>query len=194
MRIVSAAALLALSVSAAPAWGANLVETLEGKEQYSTFLKALEASDSKWFVREDVRYTAFVPTNEAFDALPDGVLDALLKEENRPKLDAVLEHHVVPDTVAKAGDLKDGQSLDVAEGESLTVKFDGSVASVDGARVVDPDVTVDQGVAHGIQAVLVPQMVVEALKFRGEYPLGDATATSAKPASNDASDDDADSD
>ena len=176
MTKILAGALVALSLSTAPTWAANLVETLEGKEQYSTFLKALKASDAKWFVEEDVRYTAFVPTNEAFDALPDGVLDALLSEENRPKLDAVLEHHVVPETVAKAGDLTDGQSLDVAEGEALTIKLDGSTVMVNGARVTDPDVAVDQGVAHGIEKVLVPQMVVEALKFRGEYPA-DTEAT-----------------
>ena len=172
MRKTLAGAALALSLAASPfaAHAANLVETLKGKKEYSTFLKALEASDAKWFVREDVEYTAFVPTNAAFDALPEGVLDALLKPENRPKLDATLERHVVPDLKVEAGGFGEHPTLDVAEGESLDVKLDGSTIIVEGATVTDADIAVDQGFAHGIDKVLVPELVVQAMKYTGEYP------------------------
>ena len=163
---------LAATLALAPlgAHAASLVETLEGKEDYSTFVKALKASDAKWFVREDVEYTAFVPTNAAFDALPAGVLNALLKPENKPKLDATLERHVVPDLKVEAGEFGKYPTLDVAEGESLDVKLDGSTIIVEDATVTDADIAVDQGFAHGIDKVLVPELVVQAMKYTGEYP------------------------
>ncbi|WP_420392186.1 fasciclin domain-containing protein [Acuticoccus sp.] len=170
MRTILAAA-FTLAFAAAPVAAAeNFRSALEAKGNYATFLKALEASDAGWFLEEDEAYTAFVPTDAAFDALPDGVLDALLREENRPKLNAILEHHVLPDVQVTAADLSDGRSLDVAGGEPLEVSIEGSAVTVDKASVTEPDIDTDAGIVHGIDAVLVPEIVVEAMKFTGDYP------------------------
>ena len=140
------------------------------KGDYSTFLKALEASDAGWFLEEDLTYTALIPTDAAFDKLPEGVLDALLREENRPKLNAILEGHVVPEAEVMSSDLSDGQMIDPATGEPLEVSIDGDAVMIGGATVVDPDIEADDGVAHGIDTVIVPEMVVQAMKFTGDYP------------------------
>ena len=147
-----------------------LPQVLEEKGDYSTFLTALEASDAGWFLEADMTYTAFIPTNAAFDKLPDGVLDALLREENRPKLNAILEGHVVPEAKVMSSDLSDGQMIDPATGEPLEVSIDGDKVMIGEATVVDPDIEADNGVAHGIDTVIVPEMVVQAMKFTGDYP------------------------
>lgn len=167
--LASTVAVVALALGSS-AWGAGLKDALQEKGDYSTFLEAVEASDAGWFLEEDMAYTAFVPTDEAFAALPDGVLDALMKPENKPKLNAILEHHIVPEVVATAAEVSDGQSLDVADGEPLTVKVDGDTVMVDGAKVVEPDMEAENGIAHGIEQVLVPEIVVQAMKYTGDFP------------------------
>ena len=134
-RILTAA--LALGLSTALAHAAPLRDVLEEKGEYDTFLKALDASDAGWFLEEDEPYTVFVPTDAAFEALPEGVLDALLTDENRPKLNAILEGHVIPDGEVKAADLSDGQNLDPATGEPLAVSIDGDAVTVAEIAVCD---------------------------------------------------------
>ena len=166
----TAATIAAVLAMGTAAQAAGLKETLEEKGNYGTFLQVLEASDAGWFLEEDMSYTAFVPTDEAFAALPEGVLDALLEEENKPKLNAILEGHVIPEATAMSSDLSDGQSLDPATGEPLTVSIDGDSVSVEGIEVVEADINADNGIAHGIGGVIVPEMVVQAMKFTGDYP------------------------
>jgi uncharacterized surface protein with fasciclin (FAS1) repeats len=98
-------------------------------------------------------FTVFAPTDAAFAALPAGVLDALLLPENKEVLVKILTYHVVPASVL-AADVTDG---DVATVEGQTVKLstaDG--VTVNGAKVVTPDVMASNGVIHAIDAVLVP--------------------------------------
>lgn len=168
MRLLLATALSLAILPAAHA--AGLKQTLEEKGNYGTFLQALEASDAGWFLEDDLSYTVFVPTDEAFGALPEGVLDALLQDENKPKLNAIMEGHVIPEATAMAADLSDGQSLDPATGEPLTVSVDGDAVTVEGIEVVEADIEADDGIAHGIGEVIVPEMVVQAMKFTGDYP------------------------
>lgn len=173
----AALALILSATASTPATAAEMREALEAKGDYGTFLKALDASDAGWFLEDeegtDVGYTLFVPTDEAFGKLPEGVLDALLEEENLPKLNAILEGHVVPDAVEAASDLSDGETLDPATGEPLNVSVDGDAVTIEGIAVVDPNITGENGLAHGIEEVIVPEMVVQAMKFTGDYPTED---------------------
>ena len=142
----------------------------EESGQFSTLLQALEASDAGWFLEEGEPYTVFAPTDAAFDKLPDGVLDALLTEENRPKLNAIIERHVIPDGEVMAADLSSGEMLDPATGEPLEVSMEGDQVMVGEATVTQPDIQTDNGVVHAIDTVLVPEIVVEAMRYREEWP------------------------
>ena len=166
----AAAALVGALAFSTTAIAEPLPQVLEAKGEYATFLKALEASDAGWFLEADMTYTAFIPTDEAFAKLPDGVLDALLREENRPKLNAILEGHVVPEAEVMSSDLSDGQMVDPATGEPLEVSIDGDMVTIGEATVVEADIEADNGIAHGIDTVIVPEMVVQAMKFTGDYP------------------------
>lgn len=100
-------------------------------------------------------YTVFAPTNAAFDALPAGTVDTLLKPENKTQLLAVVQHHaMVP--ILETKDMKDGQVLKMADGTPVTlhVGADG-VVTVDEARIL-ASVSAVNGVVHVVDKVLVP--------------------------------------
>jgi uncharacterized surface protein with fasciclin (FAS1) repeats len=140
----------------------SVAEVVAGNDQFTTLTAALEQAgllDTLSTVSEESGtgpYILFAPTNEAFDALPEGVLDALLLPENEDQLTAVLTYHVVPEELVSV-DITPG---DVAtlQGMDVTVLTDGEI-TVNGANVVLPDLAATNGVVHAIDAVLVPSTV-----------------------------------
>ncbi|WP_240047292.1 fasciclin domain-containing protein [Hymenobacter nivis] len=136
--------------------GKNLAENATAVPQMSTLTAALKASGLADKATSGGPYTVFAPTNEAFDALPAGTLDNLLKPENKAKLASILTYHVVPGNVM-AADLKDGQELTTVDGKKLKVSVVGTTVTVNGATVVKADVKSSNGVTHVINKVLMPQ-------------------------------------
>ncbi|MBY0309123.1 MAG: fasciclin domain-containing protein, partial [Phycisphaerales bacterium] len=99
--------------------------------------------------------TLFAPTDEAFDKLPKGTVESLLKPENKEMLKKVLLLHVVPGRVYsdKVVKLASAKSLD---GQTLTPAVKDGRVSVNGAAVVKTDIEATNGVVHVIDAVLLP--------------------------------------
>ncbi len=100
-------------------------------------------------------YTLFTSTNAAFDALPPGHLEDLLKPANKQQLADILSYHVV-DGEFLAADLEDGQSVPTLQGEDLEITVDGSSVLVNGVPVDQADVQAGNGVVHVIGEVLTP--------------------------------------
>jgi uncharacterized surface protein with fasciclin (FAS1) repeats len=98
-------------------------------------------------------FTVFAPTDDAFAALPPGLLDALLLPENKAVLTKILTYHVVPGAVM-AADVTDGEVATV-EGQTVTLSTVDGV-TVNGAKVIQADVAADNGVIHVIDAVILP--------------------------------------
>ena len=121
----------------------------------TTLVTALSAGDLVATLQGTGPYTVFAPTNAAFSSIQSTV-DSLLMPANKGKLQSVLKYHVVPGTYM-AADLKDGQSLKTAEGESLKVSVKNGVVKINGATVVKADVPASNGVVHVINGVLVPK-------------------------------------
>lgn len=136
----------------------DVVAVASGDEQFSTLVSAIEAAGLVETLQGEGPFTVFAPTNEAFDALPEGTLDDLLKPENKDQLTDILTYHVVPGKIMSA-DLQDGQEVETVQGEKLTIKLGDSV-TVDGvgssATVTAPDIEASNGVIHVIDAVLLP--------------------------------------
>jgi uncharacterized surface protein with fasciclin (FAS1) repeats len=134
----------------------TIVDVAVGNPDFSTLVTALTAADLVTTLQGAGPFTVFAPTNEAFAALPAGVLDALLLPENVATLAKILTYHVVSGMVM-AADVKDG---DVATVEGSTVKLStkGGV-TVNKAKVVIADVMADNGVIHAIDAVILPKDV-----------------------------------
>ena len=120
----------------------------------STFVSAVETAGLADTLDGAGPYTVFAPTNEAFEALPPGTLDALLAD--RTKLASVLGHHVAGDRFA-AADIAGMQTIRMLEGEPVTVTVlpDGGL-ELDGATVNMTDLQAENGVIHVIDAVILP--------------------------------------
>ena len=126
----------------------------------STLVTAVKAAGLVDTLQGKGPYTVFAPSNAAFNALPAGTLDTLLKPENVDKLKAVLTYHVVVGKVM-ASDLKDGQVLKTVQGGSLTVSImDNKVYIIDAKGnkeiVEKADVNAYNGVVHVVSGVLLP--------------------------------------
>ena len=100
-------------------------------------------------------YTVFAPTNAAFEALPPGQLEDLLKPANKQQLTDILTYHVAEGEVLSS-DLSDGQMIPTLQGEDLEITVDGSAVKVNGVTVESADVQTGNGVVHVIGEELTP--------------------------------------
>jgi uncharacterized surface protein with fasciclin (FAS1) repeats len=105
-------------------------------------------------------FTVFAPTDAAFDALPAGVLDALLADPSG-ELTSILLYHVLSGTVLSS-DLTDGQTATTLLGEDITVTINGSGVFINDAQVIIADLVADNGVVHVIDAILTQPAPVPA--------------------------------
>lgn len=136
----------------------DIVETAMANEDFSTLVAAIKAAGLVEALQADGPYTVFAPNNAAFDALPDGTLDSLLRPENKAKLQAILKLHVVPGEIM-AADIADGPTeVETLAGDTIEVTKDshGAVAA-GGADVVATDIETSNGVIHVIDSVILPQ-------------------------------------
>ena len=138
----------------------NIVELAQSQEDLSTLVEALKAADLVSTLEGDGPFTVFAPNNAAFETLPEGTLEELLKPENKDKLASVLTFHVIPEK-AMSSDLSDGQKIATVEGEDVNVMLQDGNVMVDGAKVVQPDVEASNGVVHIIDAVILPPSMTE---------------------------------
>jgi uncharacterized surface protein with fasciclin (FAS1) repeats len=99
-------------------------------------------------------FTVFAPTDEAFEKLPKGTVENLLKPENKEKLAGILTYHVVPGKVM-AADVKTMKAKTV-NGAEANVKVDGKNVTIDKAKVVKTDIAASNGVIHVIDTVIMP--------------------------------------
>ena len=137
----------------APAEEQDIVAIASGNEDFSTLVAAVAAAGLVEVLHGEGPSTVFAPTNDAFAALPAGLVDKLLLEENKDVLVKILTYHVVSGAVL-AADVTAGEVPSV-EGQNITVTTEGGVM-VNNANVVATDVIASNGVIHVIDAVILP--------------------------------------
>ena len=153
--LIGPAALMAVSADEAPVQAEkNIVETAVSAGSFNTLAAALTAADLLDALQGDGPFTVFAPTDEAFAALPQETLQALLKPENKDLLQTILLHHVVQGDVRAASvvDITGATSL---AGQRLAVEV-GEGVSVGGAQVLKTDIACSNGVIHVIDRVILP--------------------------------------
>lgn len=138
----------------------NIVENASGSADHTTLVAAVKAADLAGTLSGEGPFTVFAPTNAAFDKLPKGTVDGLLKPEKKADLAKILTYHVVPGKLM-AADLKDGQKLKTVQGEELSVwmkdgKWMVKDAKGNTANITIADVVSSNGVTYVIDAVLMP--------------------------------------
>ncbi len=154
-------ALAASSALATSAFGAahtmDIVATATEAGNFSTLIAAVEAAGLAETLSGEGPFTVFAPTDEAFAALPEGIVEALTMPENQETLTQILQHHVV-DGMVMSTDLEDGMEAETMNGP-VTVSLGGDMPMVGDANIVTPDVEASNGVIHAIDAVLLPEGV-----------------------------------
>ena len=131
----------------------DIVAIASGNEDFSTLVAAVAAAGLVETLQGEGPFTVFAPTNEAFAALPAGLVDKLLLPENKDLLVKILTYHVVSGAVL-AADVTAGD-VPTVEGQSITITTDMGV-KVNGANVVATDIVASNGVIHVIDAVILP--------------------------------------
>lgn len=138
----------------------NIVSIASRSADHTKLVAALRAADYVTGVANPGPLTVFAPTNAAFDALPAGTVENLLKPENVDQLRHILQHHVVP-SVYTAESLRDGQDLGMVDGNHVTVHVADGHIKIDEANVV-ASIPASNGIVHVIDRVLLPRPAANA--------------------------------
>ncbi|MGJ8723567.1 MAG: fasciclin domain-containing protein [Roseibacillus sp.] len=133
---------------------ATIVAAAAGNEDFSTLVAAVKAAGLVETLSGEGPFTVFAPTNAAFEKLPEGTVETLLKPENKEKLISILTYHVVAGKVMAA----DVKTMDVktVQGTEASVKVADGKVTIDKANVVATDVETGNGVIHVIDTVIMP--------------------------------------
>ena len=135
----------------------DIVDIAASTDFLSTLVAAVQAGDLVETLKSDGPFTVFAPTNEAFNALPEGTLESLLKPENKDQLVAILTYHVVPGKI-KSTDLSNGQTAKTAQGSKINVKISDMGVNINNAKVTSADIEAANGIVHVIDQVILPPM------------------------------------
>jgi hypothetical protein len=144
--------IIGLSLPLSSAAAEDLVETAATSGTLKTFVAAVNTAGLTEKLKTSGPYTVFAPTDSAFQNLPSGQLDALLKD--KAKLAEVLAYHIIPGKVT-VSDVKPGEEKTV-QGEPLKLTSDNGMVRVNGASVIQSDVEADNGIIHEIDAIVMP--------------------------------------
>jgi len=146
----------------------NIVENAVNSKDHTTLVAAVKAAGLVETLQSAGPFTVFAPVNDAFENLPEGTVETLLKPENKDKLTAVLTYHVVAGKMSaedimkaiKAG--KGKATMKTVNGATLTATMNGPMnvvitdASGNAAHISVYDVNQSNGVIHVIDRVLLP--------------------------------------
>lgn len=157
-------------VGGAPMYASkNIVENAVNSKDHTTLVAAVKAAGLVETLQGAGPFTVFAPTNAAFDALPKGTVETLLKPENRDQLVKILTCHVVPakafaKDIARMVDADKGaHPVKTAGGCVWTAKHDGDKIMITDENGTMADITIadveqSNGVIHVIDKVLLPKM------------------------------------
>ncbi len=140
----------ATAVSAPAPMEKDIVSTAVEAGSFKTLAAALTAADLVGALQGEGPFTVFAPTDDAFDNLPAGTVDELLKPENKKKLQAILKYHVVSGKIM-AGDVLNAMEVETLQGSKAPIGL-----TIAGANIVTTDIKCSNGVIHVIDAVILP--------------------------------------
>ena len=133
----------------------SIAAVVASNPDFKTLGTALTAAGLSEGLNASGSQTLFAPTEAAFAKLPAGALGELMKPENHDKLVAIMNYHLVPQTV-EAKQLSKLTLVPTVNGDPLAVTHDGKQVMVDNARVVRADIRASNGVIHAIDTLLMP--------------------------------------
>jgi uncharacterized surface protein with fasciclin (FAS1) repeats len=161
------AAIAALCCSASTAMAKDIVGTAKDAGQFAMLLKAADAAGMTKALEGPGPFTVFAPTDAAFQALPPGTVERLMKPENKQELAKVLGYHVLTGVLTSAdvskivgSGSKKAAAATVINAPVTLSKGENSLM-VNDARIVKADVKADNGVVQIIDKVLMPAIPIQ---------------------------------
>ena len=136
----------------------SITEIVDEREDLSMFEATLTAADLVDELSMGTGpFTIFAPTNEAFERLGAN-LDNLLKEENKVELTNALVYHTIAGEALLSDKLKDGESLEMAQGDEAVIKIKyGEIIKINSANIIEANIRATNGVIHVVDRVLLPE-------------------------------------
>lgn len=133
----------------------NVVQIAVGSPDHTTLVTALKAAGLVDAMSNAGPFTVFAPTNAAFDKLPDGTVEGLLKPDQKNALSDILEYHVYVGVI-KTNLMRDGQSLGQVNGKNITVSVKDGKYMINGKANIIASIPASNGIIHVIDDVLLP--------------------------------------
>ncbi|MEZ4399999.1 MAG: fasciclin domain-containing protein [Kofleriaceae bacterium] len=132
----------------------NIASIAMGSKDHTTLVAAVKAADYVPSIANSGPLTVFAPTNAAFEKLPPGTVEALVKPDKQADLREILKYHVTT-SVYETKDLKDGMTLGMANGAKVTIHVVDGQVTVNDAKVLT-SIRASNGIVHVIDTVLLP--------------------------------------
>lgn len=132
----------------------TVVDIAVGNPAFSTLVTAVTEAGLVETLQGEGPFTVFAPTNDAFDALPEGVLESLLDDPSGALTDILL-YHVISDNLVSTG-LMDGQKILTINGSPVKIRMANGKIFINEAEIIATDFIADNGVVHAIDAVITP--------------------------------------
>lgn len=133
----------------------DVVKVAAGSPDHTTLVAAVTAADLVNVLSNAGPFTVFAPTNAAFDKLPAGTVEGLLKPDKKEALQNILQYHVAV-AVYKTDMLRDGQTINMANGDNIKIGMKDGKITVNGIANVVTTIAASNGIIHVLDAVLLP--------------------------------------
>ena len=133
----------------------DVVKVAVGSSDHTTLVAALKQADLVTSLANAGPFTVFAPTNEAFNKLPAGTVDGLMKDDKKADLQNILQYHVTLSAI-KAENLTDGQVLGMVNGDNVNVSVKDGKVTLNGTAHIVASIPASNGIVHVVDAVLLP--------------------------------------
>lgn len=134
----------------------DVVKVAASSPDHTTLVTAVKAAELVDVLSNAGPFTVFAPTNAAFNALPPGTVESLLKPDQKTTLSDILQYHVAV-AVYKPEMLRDGQSINMANGGNIIIGVKDGQITVNGSAKIIATIPATNGIIHVIDGVLLPK-------------------------------------
>lgn len=133
----------------------DVVKVAVSSKDHTTLIAALKQAGLVTSLSNAGPFTVFAPTNEAFDKLPAGTVDGLMKDEKKEALQDILQYHVFMSAL-KPESFTDGETLGMVNGDNVTVTVKDGKTILNNSATITASIPASNGIIYVIDGVLLP--------------------------------------
>jgi len=133
----------------------DVVKVAMGSKDHTTLVAALKQAGLVTSLSNAGPFTVFAPTNEAFNKLPKGTVEGLMKDDKKEDLQNILQYHVFMSALTPQS-FTDGQSLGMVNGDNVTVSMKGGKTTLNNSATIIASIPASNGMIYVIDGVLLP--------------------------------------